>query len=84
MSFTFFFFWLAKTFPVILKVKLLVALLYGIFMWVITQLLVVPLSQIPPRPITASGALTAISILIVCIALPLVWFAGKRLGSAKV
>jgi len=53
-------------------------------MWVITQLVVVPLSQIPPRPITASGALTAIGILIVCIALPLVWFAGKRLGSAKV
>jgi hypothetical protein len=83
MSFTFFFFWLAKSFPVILKIKMLTAVLYGIFMWIVTQLIVVPLSIIPSRPITASGALIAISILIVCIAIPLAWIAGSRFNSNK-
>ena len=84
MSFTFFFFWLAKTFPAMLKVKLLTAALYGVFMWVVTQMVVVPLSQIPTRPITATGTLAAICILIVCIAIPLSWIAGKELNSTKV
>jgi hypothetical protein len=83
MSFTFFFWWLAKTFPAILKMKILTAVLYGIFIWVVTQLMVVPLSKIPARPITASGALTAIGILIICIGLPLTFIAGKQLNSAK-
>jgi hypothetical protein len=83
MSFTFFFFWLAKTFPVILKAKLLTAVLYGIFMWVVTQLVVVPLSKIPIRSVTVTGALIAISILVVCIGIPLTLFAGKQMNSKK-
>jgi hypothetical protein len=77
MSFTFLFFWLVKIFPAMLKVRLLTAVVYGIFMWAITQLVMVPLSKIPVRPVTLSGALTAIAILIVCISIPLAWIAGK-------
>lgn len=78
MSFTFLFFWLVKIFPAMLNMKWITAVVYGIFMWAITQLVVVPLSKIPARPLTVSGALTAIVILIVCISIPLVWIAGKR------
>lgn len=83
MSFTFFFFWLAKTFPGILKVKLLTAVLYGVFMWCVTQFLVIPLSKISTPTPTLTGAAIAISILIVCIAIPLTLIAGKQINSKK-
>jgi len=83
MFFTFLFFWLTKTFPAILKVKLLTAILYGIFMWIATQLIVVPLSKIPTRPITVSGAFTAICILVVCIGIPLAWIADRKFDTNK-
>jgi len=81
MSFTFLFFWLVKIFPSILKVKLITAVVYGIFMWVITQLVIVPLSKIPERFLTFSGAITAIGILIICIGIPLVWIAANQKGN---
>lgn len=83
ISFTFFFFWLAKTFPGILKVKLLTAVGYGIFMWCVTQFLVIPLSKIPTPAATLSGAAMAISILIVCMGIPLTWIAAKQVNTNK-
>ena len=83
MSFTFFFFWLAKTFPAILKVKLLTAVLYGVFMWCVTQFIVIPLSKIPARPVPLSNALVAISILIICIGIPLTWIAARQISIRK-
>ena len=84
MSFTFFFFWLTKTFPSILKVKLLTAVLFGVFMWCVTQLIVIPLSRIPARPVTIANALIAISILIICIGIPLTWIADRQVSIRKV
>lgn len=84
MSFAFFFFWLAKTFPVILKVKLLTAVLYGAFMWCVTQFLVIPSSKIPAPTPTLIGAVIAISILTICIGIPLAWIAAKQMNLNKV
>ena len=83
MSFAFFFFWLAKIFPGILRVKLLTAALYSVFMWCVTQFLVIPLSKIPTPTATLSGALISISILFVCIAIPLTWMAARQMNTNK-
>jgi hypothetical protein len=81
LSFTFFFFWLVKIFPGILKEKILTAVLYGVFMWVVTQVVVVPLSKIPTKPLAFGRSLIAISILVICISIPLTWIANRQLQS---
>lgn len=43
---------------------------YGIFVWLMMNLIVVPLSRVPSMPITAQGAGTGILILILCVGLP--------------
>lgn len=47
------------------------AIVYGIFMWVTTVLIIVPLSSAPPIPFVFWKAVKAIIILIFMISLPL-------------
>jgi hypothetical protein len=76
ISFAIIFFWLASRVPVLLNYKVLTAIGYGIFMWSVTQFIVIPLSRINPAPVKPLNALIAISILIICISIPLIYFAG--------
>jgi hypothetical protein len=76
--FAIFFFWLSKTFPSILKNKLVTGILYGFFIWSIMQFIVLPLSNAPVSPLHFRGAIIAILILIVCIGIPLAYMAGKK------
>ncbi|KAA2242755.1 hypothetical protein F0L74_09515 [Chitinophaga agrisoli] len=46
------------------------AIIYGLFVWVIMNLVVLPLSKAAPRPFSASFALINIVILIIAIGLP--------------
>ena len=46
-SFTVFFFWLYPKIPVLAKNKLITGLVYGIFVWAVMNLIIVPLSNIP-------------------------------------
>jgi hypothetical protein len=50
------------------------AVLIGIVAWAVTTQLIVPMSQITPPPFNFSKALVAVSILIVCIGLPIAYF----------
>lgn len=43
---------------------------YGVFVWLMMNLIVVPLSKVPSMPISAQGAATGILILILCVGLP--------------
>jgi uncharacterized membrane protein YagU involved in acid resistance len=69
--FTILFFILYDLIPVIRKRAFLVVVIYGIFVWVVMNLLVLPLTQIT-NTITLEGAIKNIVILIICIALPIV------------
>lgn len=45
--------------------------------WVVTNLIIIPLSRIPIRPFHFSNALIAYGILVICIGLPISFFAKK-------
>lgn len=78
LSFTWFFF---RIFP---KVKtwvpnwILLGVLYGVFVWVVMNRLVVPLSNTPKGPFNLQSALINAGILIVCIGLPLAYMASRQ------
>jgi hypothetical protein len=77
IGFTFLFFALYPKLKEVTKNKLLLGTVYGIFIWLTMQFIVLPLSQAPTLKITLQGAITAILILIVCIGIPLSWLAQR-------
>ncbi|MEQ1588196.1 MAG: DUF1440 domain-containing protein [Cyclobacteriaceae bacterium] len=50
---------------------------YGIFIWLMMNLVVVPLSKVPSMPISTQGAATGILILILCVGLPVSILTGR-------
>lgn len=70
-SWTTFYFFLYPAVGFLQKNKFLSGVLYGIFVWVMMNRIVVPLSKIPQRPFELKGALIGVSILIVAIGLPI-------------
>ena len=69
---TIFFFWLYPKIKLLSKNVILTGLIYGIFAWVVTTLIIVPLSNTPPpAPFDIRKAAVAILILIFCIGLPI-------------
>ena len=76
-SFTIFFFWLFPKIKIFSKNKILTGIVYGIFIWAVMNLLVVPLSNIPARPFNVVSAIINAVILIVCIGIPLSFMASK-------
>jgi hypothetical protein len=69
-SFTLFFFFLYRKNRVFGLNKYLAALLYGYFIWAVMNLIVLPLSALPPGTITIGNALKDGCILAVMIGLP--------------
>ena len=57
--------------------KLFSAFLYGIFVWLIMNLIVVPLSNTPALTFHITGALIAAFILIICIGIPVCFMAAS-------
>ncbi len=51
--------------------------IYGIVVWAGMNLVVVPLSNTPKGPLTLNGSLIAVFVLIICIGLPISYFAKK-------
>lgn len=82
LAFTFFFFWIAVNVPAVLKYKLLAGASYAIFIWLVMQLIVVPLSNTPNVPFDVATALIGLAILVFCIGIPLSFFAAKLKVSA--
>jgi hypothetical protein len=78
VSFTLFFFWLTYKIPALLKRKILTAIGYSVFMWLVTQFIVIPLSKIPEYPVKPVNAIIAICILIICIGIPISYMAGRK------
>lgn len=76
-AFTVFFFWLFSKTLVLARNKIMTGVLYGIFIWTVMNLVVIPLSNIPPRPFNVVNSIINAVILIVCIGLPLSFMANK-------
>lgn len=82
ISFTFFFFFLAKQIPALVKYWLLVAVLYGVFVWGTMRFVILPyISRLNPKPIVGpeaiKNAIIAAAIIVVCVGIPIVLFARK-------
>ena len=71
LCFTLLFFWLFARVKAFAFSKILTGIAYGIFIWAIMNLVVVPMSRIGTRPFNAVNALINGLILIVCIGIPL-------------
>jgi uncharacterized membrane protein YagU involved in acid resistance len=74
-AFTILFFWLFSNIKILSKNKIVTGIIYGIFVWVVMNLIVVPLSNVPHRPFNMANAIINVIILIVCIGIPLSFMA---------
>lgn len=72
--------------PLLLKQKILSGLLYGIFVWLLMNLVVVPLSNVNRPPLQWSSILRGVTVLMLCIGLPISLITHKyynaKLGTA--
>ncbi|HWJ26310.1 MAG TPA: hypothetical protein VNS32_07185 [Flavisolibacter sp.] len=74
-SFTIFFFLIFPKIKAMHKNLVLTGIMYGLFVWSVMNLIVVPLSQIGRRPFEPVSAIINMIILIICIGLPLSFMA---------
>jgi hypothetical protein len=79
---TFLFFLLYPQIRSVLKNKLLIGIIYGLFVWVVMNLVVVPLSNTPETPFAMVSALVQMTILILAIGLPLSLIANRHYSRA--
>jgi len=75
--FTVFFFWIYPRWKFFSFNKWITAIVYGLFVWLVMNRLVVPLSNTPQSPFRFDQAIIAAAILIVMIGLPLSMIIGK-------
>lgn len=77
--FTGFFFMLYPRVPFMQKNTVVTGIIYGIFIWLVMNVIVIPLSAVPARPFDMPGAVKGAAILIGMMGLPLSLMA-KRLS----
>lgn len=82
ISFTFFFFFLAKQFPSLIKYPIPMGILYGIVVWGTMRFIILPyISRLNPKPIVGREAITNAAInagiIVVCVGIPVVLLARK-------
>lgn len=80
-GFTLFFFWIYPKLGIARKniiATVLAGLVYGLFVWAVMNLLVVPLSAAQTGPFVWKKAIVAMLILLCCIGLPVALFARKH------
>lgn len=82
-AFTIFYFLILPHVSFLRKQVLISAVVYGLFAWTVMNRIVVPLSNITMGAFNWSSALLNATILIVCIGLPISYFANKYYTSKK-
>jgi hypothetical protein len=75
---TFIFYKLYPAISLLRKNMLVTGLAYGIFIWLVMNLVVVPLSNTPEIPFKISNAITGIVILMLAVGLPISFIIGKH------
>ncbi len=71
------FYYVWPLFRRISKGWIVAGLLYGVFVWLAMNLVVVPLSSTPAMKHTSSGVITNMLILMFCVGLPIAWVTYK-------
>jgi uncharacterized membrane protein YagU involved in acid resistance len=71
---TIFFFWLCHSFHLLLRRQLVVGMLYGVVVWFVMNMLVLPLSNAAKIPFNLTSALVSMAILMICMGIPLALF----------
>jgi len=82
ISFTFFFFFLAKLIPSLVKYPIPIGILYGVFVWGAMRFIILPyISRLNPKPIAGKEAIInaaiAAGIIVICVGIPVVLLARK-------
>ncbi len=75
---TVFFFAAARVFESLTRHRVLVGLGYGVFVWLVMNLLVLPLSNVRHRPLHLWPSVVGAVILMICIGLPIATIVGRR------
>ena len=70
-AFALVFFWLFPRLKELVKLNLLTGIVYGVIIWMVMNLVVVPLSNVSKQPFQWNTALINILILIACMGIPL-------------
>lgn len=76
-SFTAFFFFIYSKWAVLAKNRWLTGLCYGIFIWFVMNVLVLPVSNVPQSAFNLQKAVVAAAILVAAIGLPLSFIAKR-------
>jgi phosphotransferase system glucose/maltose/N-acetylglucosamine-specific IIC component len=63
--------------PQFFKNKVVAGIVYGLLIWAVMNLIVVPLSRIGSRPFTAMNMIIEMLIIILCIGIPLSFMANS-------
>ena len=84
ISFTFFFFFLAKQIPSLVKYPIPIGILYGVFVWATMRFIILPyISRLNLKPIEGTEAIKnaaiAAAIIVVCVGIPVVLLCKKIL-----
>jgi hypothetical protein len=79
-AFTAFFYWAFGRLRRYAINKIWLGVGYGLFVWAVMNLVVVPLSRTPPQPFAVDNAILNIVILIVCMGIPLAVLANSFYG----
>ncbi|MCD2425595.1 hypothetical protein LQ567_22620 [Niabella pedocola] len=83
-AFTLFFFWLYPRLNILRRNPVATGIFYGLFIWVVMNLIVVPLSRIGTFPNKVSGMLINAAILILAIGIPLAFIARRHYRSKTI
>jgi uncharacterized membrane protein YagU involved in acid resistance len=83
ISFAFIFYLLVKHIAAMRGNRLVTGIAYGVFVWVVMNLLVLPLTQAPPLKRSFSSEIQAMGILILCIGIPLAFLLMNRQRKPK-
>jgi hypothetical protein len=81
--FTLFFFWLYPRVGIARKNIFVSGLLYGVFVWIIMNLVIVPMSRVPTADWTFKKVSISMLILMFCIGLPIALICARYYKAAK-
>lgn len=70
-TWTIFFFLLYPGIPMLAKYKIIAGIVYGIFIWLVMNLLLLPLTKVPPFSFDAKQAASGMLILVVAVGIPI-------------
>lgn len=82
-AFTILFFMIYHRIEFLSRSKVLTAVLYGLFIWIVMNLVVLPQTKVPQMPFDITSAIKGIIVLILAIGLPLSYIANRYYFSKR-